>query len=336
MKESVRNFLTGAGLHCLSPDQPHMHRRPVLIVGGALAAALANYMTPSATSSSSGPAAQAVADRADALLSTERLPVLFLGHGSPMNAIEDNAWRRNWQALGHELRSRGTQPRLILCISAHWLTPGWQLTAMSDPRTIHDFGGFPQALFDQQYPAPGSPEMARAISAAVKQPDSGRALDLDEVEWGLDHGTWSVLKPMFPEADIPVIQLSMDYHRPAAEHFAIGRQLARLRERGVLIVGSGNIVHNLRTMRRDAADNQAYDWAIEFDRVTAEHIAQGRLEALNDFQQLGAVAHMAHPSWEHYLPLLYAAGAASEGEEPRFFNDGFQGASISMRSVVWG
>jgi len=140
---------------------------------------------------------------------------------------------------------------------------------------------------------------------------------------------------MFPAADIPVIQLSMDYSRPAAEHFATGQQLAQLRERGVLIVGSGNMVHNLRTMRRDAADNQAYDWAIEFDRVTAEHISQKRLPSLCDFQQLGAVAQMAHPTWEHYLPLLYAAGAVHADDEPRFFNEGFQGASISMRSVVW-
>jgi 4,5-DOPA dioxygenase extradiol len=311
-----------------------MQRRPLLIAGGALAAtALGTYMSTSASVSS--PAAAGLADLAAALPATERLPVLFLGHGSPMNAIEDNAWRRSWQALGQELRARGTQPSLILCVSAHWLTPGWQLTAMSLPPTIHDFGGFPQALFDQQYPAPGSPAMARAISGVVRQPDSGRALDLDEREWGLDHGTWSVLKPMFPDAKIPVIQLSMDYRRPAAEHFAVGRQLAQLRERGVLIVGSGNIVHNLRTMRRDAADNQAYEWAIEFDRITAEHLAQGRLEALNDFQQLGAVAQMAHPSWEHYLPLLYTAGAVTDKEEPRFFNDGFQGASISMRSVIW-
>ncbi len=288
------------------------------------------------TSTALNPAAQRVADLAEVLPTTERLPALFIGHGSPMNAIEDNRWRRSWTALGDELRSRGTAPKLILCISAHWLTPGWQLTAMDAPPTIHDFGGFPQALFDQQYPAPGSPAMAHAISSATTQPDSGRALDLDESEWGLDHGAWSVLKPMFPDASIPVIQLSMDYHRPAAEHFALGRQLSQLRERGVLIVGSGNIVHNLRTMRRDAADNQAYDWAIEFDRITAEHIEHGRLEALNDFRQLGTVAQMAHPSWEHYLPLLYAAGAAQEGEAPRFFNDGFQGASISMRSVVWG
>lgn len=288
------------------------------------------------TSTSASPAAAHISALANVLPSTERLPALFLGHGSPMNAIEDNRWRRSWETLGDELRSRGSAPKLILCISAHWLTTGWQLTAMGQPPTIHDFGGFPQALFDQQYPAPGSPTIAGAISAAVKQPDSGRALDLDQGEWGLDHGAWSVLKPMFPDASIPVIQLSMDYRRPAAEHFAVGRQLAQLRERGVLLVGSGNIVHNLRTMRRDASDHQAYDWAIEFDRITGEHIQQGRLEALNDFQQLGALTQMAHPSWEHYLPLLYTAGAAADGEEPRFFNDGFQGASISMRSVVWG
>lgn len=269
------------------------------------------------------------------LPATERMPVLFVGHGSPMNAIEDNRWRQSWQSLGRDLLARPQPPRLILCISAHWLTPGWQLTAMDRPRTIHDFGGFPQALFDQQYPAPGSPEAARLIGQMVRQPGSGQPLVLDETDWGLDHGAWSILQPMFPAADIPVIQLSMDYSRPANEHFALGQQLAPLRERGVLIVGSGNTVHNLRTMRRDAADNQAYDWAIEFDRITAEHIAQQRLPSLCDFQQLGAVAQMAHPSWEHYLPLLYAAGAVHPDDQPSFFNEGFQGASISMRSVVW-
>ena len=264
-----------------------------------------------------------------------RQPVLFIGHGSPMNAIEDNRWRQRWQALGAELLSLQDPPSLILCISAHWLTSGWQLTAMDKPRTIHDFGGFPQALFDQLYPAPGSPSAARFISQRVLHPVSRQPLVLDETDWGLDHGAWSILKPMFPNADIPVIQLSMDYSRPAAEHFAIGQQLAQLRERGVLIVGSGNTVHNLRTMRRDAADNQAYDWAIEFDRITAEHIAQKRLTSLCDFQQLGAVAQMAHPTWEHYLPLLYAAGAVHAEDEPRVFNEGFQGASISMRSIIW-
>ncbi|MCW5652255.1 4,5-DOPA dioxygenase extradiol [Hydrogenophaga sp.] len=292
-------------------------------------------MTASAQPS---PNTRAASDLAglQALPHTERLPVMFVGHGSPMNAIEDNDWRRTWQALGRELRQRGTQPSLILCISAHWITQGWHLTAMGQPPTIHDFGGFPQALFDQQYPAPGAPAVARAISADVHQPGGDRPLGLDEREWGLDHGTWSVLKPMFPEADIPVIQLSMDYSRPPAEHFALGRELARLRERGVLIVGSGNVVHNLRAVRRDVPNNQAYDWAIEFDRTVAEHIGAGRLASLVDFQQQGAVAQLSHPTWDHYLPLLYAAGAVHEQEAPRYFNEGFQAASISMRSVLWG
>lgn len=270
------------------------------------------------------------------LPATERMPELFLGHGSPMNAIEDNPFRRSWVALGRELMARGTPPRLILCISAHWLTRGWQLTAMKQPRTIHDFGGFPQALFDQQYPAPGDPAGALAISQGVGQPGTGDALGMDTGEWGLDHGSWSVLKPMFPEASIPVVQLSMDDSRPPSEHLALGRQLRALRDRGVLIVGSGNVVHNLRTIRREVPGNQAYDWTIEFDRFTADHIAAGRLDALADFQQLGQLAQLAHPSHEHYLPLLYAAGAVEPDEEPRFFNESYQAASIAMRSVVWG
>jgi len=265
-----------------------------------------------------------------------RLPVLFVGHGSPMNAIEDNDYRRSWQALGTELLAQGPRPQLVLCISAHWLTRGgWALTAMAQPKTIHDFGGFPAELFAEQYPAPGAPAAAAEIAQAVRQPADGSALALDH-EWGLDHGTWSILKPMFPAADIPVLQLSMDYSRPPAEHFALGRQLAALRERGVLIVGSGNVVHNLRTMRFDAAPNQAYDWAIDFDRTVGSQIAKGELAALADFRDLGSVAAQAHPTWEHYLPLLYAAGAAGANEAPRFFNDSFQAASISMRSVVWG
>jgi 4,5-DOPA dioxygenase extradiol len=340
VKECVLRFLVVVSPIPASPEKPSpsMQRRPLIRTGIALAAtAMGIPMSLSSAAQPSTPAATGA--RLESLTDwplTERLPVLFLGHGSPMNVIEDNAYRRNWQALGTELLERGPRPRLILCISAHWITRGWQLTAMEAPRTIHDFGGFPQALFDQQYQAPGSPVMAQAISAAVSQPGSGAPLGLDGLEWGLDHGTWSVLKPMFPDASIPVIQLSMDYSRPPAEHFELGRQLRALRERGVLIVGSGNIVHNLRAIRREAADNQAYDWAIEFDRVTGDHIAQGRLDALSGFQQAGAVAQMAHPTWDHYLPLLYAAGAVEEGEAPRFFNEGFQIASISMRSVVWG
>ncbi len=266
-----------------------------------------------------------------------RLPVLFLGHGSPMNAIGDNAWRRSWQALGAEFGSKWAQPQLILCISAHWLTRGgWWLTAMDKPKTIHDFGGFPQELFDQQYPAPGAPKAVEEIGQAVRQPVSGAALGLDKSEWGLDHGTWSVLKPMFPKADIPVVQLSMDYSRAPAEHYLLGQQLRALRERGVLIVGSGNIVHNLRATKRDAQPNQAYDWAVEFDKVVGEQIRKGDLAALPNFQKLGQVAVQAHPTYDHYLPLLYAAGAVDAAkEQPRFFNEDFQAASISMRSVIW-
>lgn len=265
------------------------------------------------------------------LKKSPRMPVLFVGHGSPMNAIEDNAWRQSWQSLGAEFGVKYPTPQLILCISAHWLTEGWQLTAMAQPKTIHDFGGFPQALFDQQYPAPGAPAAAREISLSISKP----SIALDQQDWGLDHGTWSVLKPMFPAATIPVMQLSMDYTRPAAEHALLGQQLAKLRDYGVLIVGSGNIVHNLRAMKRDAEPDQSYAWAAEFDQKVATQIEQKQLTALASFQSLEPLAQLAHPTFEHYLPLLYAAGATDAKDNARFFNVGFQGASISMRSVVW-
>lgn len=272
-----------------------------------------------------------------ALKPSPTMPVMFVGHGSPMNAIEDTSWRRNWQSMGGELLKRTEAPQLILCISAHWLTrSGWQVTGMAHPKTIHDFGGFPQELFDQQYPAPGAPAVATAIALGLKSPVTGQSLQTDPSEWGLDHGTWSVLKPMFPQANIPVLQLSMDYSRPPAEHYALGRQLAPLRNRGVLIVGSGNIVHNLRAIQRNVADNQAYDWAKEFDAHIGDQIAKGQLGDMQNFLKLGEVAKMAHPSHEHFLPLLYAAGAVKSSEMPRFFNMGFQAASISMRSVLWG
>lgn len=265
------------------------------------------------------------------------MPVLFLGHGSPMNAIEDNPWRHAWQAMGVEILKRAEQPQLILCISAHWLTRGeWQLTGMAKPKTIHDFGGFPQALFDQQYPAPGAPVVARKLAQELQSPASGGAIGVDPAEWGFDHGTWSVLKPMFPKADIAVMQLSMDFSRPPPEHYALGQQLHKLRQRGVLIIGSGNIVHNLRAVKRDTAASEAYDWAIAFDNMAQEQIKKGQLDALQNFQALGDVAKQAHPTYDHYLPLLYAAGAARSTEMPRFFNTGFQSASISMRSVLWG
>jgi 4,5-DOPA dioxygenase extradiol len=266
------------------------------------------------------------------LQKSQRMPVLFLGHGSPMNAIEDNEYRRKWQALGAEFGVTRPRPQLVLCISAHWLTTGWHLTAMDKPRTIHDFGGFPQALFEQQYPAPGAPEVARELGEGIAQP----AVGLDESEWGLDHGAWSVLKPMFPEADIPVIQLSMDYARPPSEHFELGQQLRGLRDQGVLIVGSGNIVHNLRAARWNSRANEAYDWAVDFDSNIAGRIEKGDVAGLADFQQLGSLAQLAHPTYDHYLPLLHAAGATHPGEPVQFFNESYQLGSISMRSAIWG
>ena len=305
-------------------EPSHMRRRDLVGAAGGLAVAGGYLMGESTSAAALGQLTQ--------LKKSERMPVLFVGHGSPMNAIGDNEYRRSWQALGSEFGKRLPQPQLILCISAHWITRGWWLTGMDKPKTIHDFGGFPQELFDQQYAAPGAPAAAQEISKGFTQPPVG----LDAKDWGFDHGTWSVLKPMFPKADIPVIQLSMDYSRPPAEHFAIGQQLKALRERGVLIVGSGNIVHNLRATRRDVAANQAYDWAVEFDSKIADQMQKGDLAGLAGFQKLGQVAQLAHPTYDHYLPLLYAAGAADPKEPLRFFNTNYQSASISMRSAVWG
>ena len=279
--------------------------------------------------------AAAIQNLPASLKKSERMPVLFVGHGSPMNAIGGNEYRRSWQALGAEFGTKMARPQLVLCISAHWLTAGWWLTAMDQPKTIHDFGGFPRELFDQQYPAPGDSAAARVIGHLIKQRASA-PLGLDLNEWGLDHGAWSVLKPMFPDADIPVIQLSMDYSRTPEDHYALAQQLKTLRDHGVLIVASGNIVHNLREMQRGAAGNQAYDWALEFDQTMGGYVQQGNLNALQNFMKLGQVSKMAHPTHEHFLPLLYAAGAVDSKEPMRFFNTSFQGGSISMRSMVWG
>ena len=251
-----------------------------------------------------------------------------------MNCIGDNEYLKSWAALGAQFGSRWPEPQLILCISAHWLTEGWWLTAMDQPRTIHDFGAFPQELFDQQYPAPGFPLAARQISHLVRQRGAA-PLGLN-MSWGLDHGAWSVLKPMFPKAALPVVQLSMDYSRAPSDHYALAQQLKALRRKGVLVIASGNIVHNLSQAQRGAAPHEAYDWALEFDHTVGGYLQQGNLDALQNFQKLGALARMAHPTHEHFLPLLYAAGAVEAGEPARFFNTNFQLASISMRSVVWG
>lgn len=314
-----------------------LNRRQTLLATAVAATAGAAATLPSIAMS---PTTAPVQDltQLPGLKPSPRMPVVFAGHGSPMNVIEPTRWRQAWEALGRQFGEgqRWPTPQLILCISAHWITRGWQVTGMEKPATIHDFGGFPQALFDTQYPAPGAPAVAEALAAGLRQPHTQQAVGVDEHQWGLDHGAWSVLLPMFPKANIPVIQLSMDYSRPPAEHLALGRQLQALRERGVLIVGSGNIVHNLRAMARTAADNQTYDWALEFDAQTTRHLTQGDADGLARFLDWGPATRMAHPTHDHMLPLLYTAGAAQAGEPVQFFNEGFQMAAISMRSVIWG
>lgn len=257
-----------------------------------------------------------------------KMPVLFIGHGSPMNAISANPFTQHLQRWGASL----PRPSAILVVSAHWLTRGSTGVTVNDKlATIHDFSGFPAELHAMQYPAAGHPALAAKAAALVR---SGQAQLTDQ--WGLDHGTWTVLHHLYPQADVPVFQVSIDYNQPAPYHYAVGKELAALREQGVLVIGSGNIVHNLRATQRDAAPNQTYDWSQEFDTRATGLLQQGQLSALSDFRQWGSIAAQAHPTYEHYLPLLYAAGAVDAKEAPRFFNTSFQAASISMRSVVWG
>jgi 4,5-DOPA dioxygenase extradiol len=260
----------------------------------------------------------------------DRLPVLFLGHGSPMNGIEDNEFSASWKALGREI----PRPKAILFVSAHWLTRGTAVTAMERPRTIHDFGGFPKALYEVRYPAPGSPASAREVASAL----GGEGIGLDR-EWGLDHGTWTIARHMYPEADVPVLQLSIDYHRPAGWHYGLGRLLRGLRRRGVLIVGSGNMVHNLRMGAFDRMDDPAgygYDWAHEMNAVFKARIGSGDHAGLVAWEKLGPAARLAIPTPDHYYPLLYVLGAMEEGENPVFFNDKAVGGSFTMTSVRAG
>jgi len=256
--------------------------------------------------------------------SSQRMPVLFVGHGNPMNAIEPNRFHNRWQALGREL----PRPRTVLCISAHWETRGLYLTASGQPETIHDFYGFPKALFDVHYPAPGDPELARRGADLL----AGEGARLDPVR-GLDHGAWSVLIAMYPEADVPVVQLSLDTTRPGTFHYDVARSLAPLRDEGVLILGSGNIVHNLRLF--DYHDPEPLDWAIDFDATVRQRIVSGEHGDLIDHAGLGHGAGLAIPTPEHYLPLLYALALQKEDEQPAFFNNVVTG-SISMTSIRIG
>lgn len=267
----------------------------------------------------------ALSSATEAFAKTARMPVMFVGHGNPMNAIVDSDFSRKWQELGRTL----PHPAAILSISAHWLTSnGTKVTAMDKPKTIHDFGGFPDALFAVQYPAPGAPALAAQTQELVATPHVG--LDQD---WGLDHGTWSVLVRMYPDAAIPVYQLSIDYGQPMHFHHALGMQLQKLRDRGVLIMGSGNVVHNLREFEMGA---KPFDWAVEFDKHIADGITSGNDQSILDFQKLGALAKKAHPTYDHLLPLLYVLGAKTPHDKFSFFNEAIDAGSVAMRSVVYG
>ncbi|GAA4281866.1 4,5-DOPA-extradiol-dioxygenase [Gaetbulibacter aestuarii] len=262
------------------------------------------------------------------LNNTGKMPVLFLGHGSPMNAIENNEFVEGFRQVGNTLK----RPRAILCISAHWETNGTYVTAMPNPRTIHDFGGFPKALFDVQYPAPGSPELAQETKNIIKK----TAVGLDD-KWGLDHGAWSVIKHMYPEANIPVIQMSIDYSKPAKYHFELAKELQLLRRKGILIVGSGNMVHNLRKVAWNKLNETfAYDWAIEANELMKSYILSGNYENLINFRSQGTAFDLAIPTPEHYLPLLYALALKEESEDISIFNDKPVGGSLTMTSVKIG
>lgn len=261
--------------------------------------------------------------------STVKMPVLFLGHGSPMNAIEENEFVKGFRDVAKEIPN----PKAILCVSAHWETKGTFVTAMEKPMTIHDFGGFPQALFDVQYPAPGSPELAKETKSIVKKTD----VALDD-KWGLDHGAWSVIKHMYPNADIPVIQMSLDYEQTPQFHYDLARELKLLREKGVLIVGSGNMVHNLRMVAWDKlnADEFGFDWALEASDKMKKYILGGDHKQLINFRSQGKSFYLAIPTPEHFLPLLYSLALKEENEHVGLFNDKAVAGSLTMTSVKIG
>ncbi len=267
---------------------------------------------------------------ADSLSNSDRMPALFLGHGSPMNAIEENQFVKGFREAGRAIEPA---PKAILCISAHWFTKGTMVTAMESPKTIHDFYGFPKELFAVQYPAPGNPELAEETAKIL----SGYDVDLDH-EWGLDHGAWSVIKHMYPEANIPVIQLSIDYTKPPSYHFELAQRLAQLRDKGVLIIGSGNIVHNLRMIDWKGADldDHGYDWAREARAKINELLVDGNIDPLLAYQNQGQAWNLAIPSPDHFLPLIYTIGLQGKSDNLSLFNDKLVMGSISMTSVVIG
>ena len=257
------------------------------------------------------------------------MPVLFIGHGSPMNGIEDNEFSKTWTAMAKEL----PVPKAVLVISAHWFTRGTHITAMDFPKTIHDFGGFPDALFQVQYPAPGNPELAKETAALIHSADVGLSHD-----WGLDHGAWTVVRHMYPEAVIPVLQMSIDYTKPAKYHYELAKEIYELRKKGVLIIGSGNMVHNLKMVAWDKLNEPSYgyDWANEINDTFKKLIAEGTHDKLINYQQLGKDALLAIPTPDHYLPLIYTLGLQNKNESISFFNDNAVGGSLTMTSVKFG
>ncbi len=258
---------------------------------------------------------------------TELMPVLFMGHGSPMNGIEINEFSSKWGEIARQIPI----PQAVLVISAHWFTQGTRITAMDLPPTIHDFGGFPQALFDVQYPAPGNPKLAKETADLVKS----TSIILDH-DWGLDHGAWSVIKHMYPNANIPILQLSIDYTKGAQHHYDLAKELSALRKKGVLILGSGNMVHNLRMMSWEMINGGGYDWAIEANEKLKNAILNKNHQSLINPQTMGNDVMLGIPTVEHYLPLMYTIALQNEQEEASIFNDKAVGGSLTMTSVQIG
>lgn len=258
---------------------------------------------------------------------TTRMPVLFIGHGSPMNAIEINEFTLSLQALGKKI----PPPKAILCISAHWLTEGTWVTHMLHPKTIHDFYGFPKALFDIEYPAPGSPDVADLVRLTVKKPK----IHPDDETWGLDHGTWSVVRHLYPQANIPVVQLSIYLEQPGEYHYQVGQQLKSLRDQGILIVGSGNVVHNLPKIVW-GENPKPYDWAIEFDEWIKKKLIARDFQSLATQYTHSVAGQLSVPIPDHYFPLLYALGATNDEDNLSFLYEGIQNGSISMRTLRFG
>lgn len=264
----------------------------------------------------------------EAFSKTPKMPVLFLGHGSPMNAIEENEFVTGFRNIASDI----PKPNAILCVSAHWETKGTYVTAMQNPRTIHDFGGFPKELFAVQYPAPGSPALAAETKSLIMKTSVG----MDD-QWGLDHGAWSVIKHLYPKADIPVIQMSIDYRQAPQYHYELAQQLKSLREKGILVIGSGNMVHNLRMVAWNQLNEHfGFDWAIEANETMKRHILDGDHQPLINFRSQGRAFDLAIPTPEHYLPLLYALALKEEKEAISLFNDKAVAGSLTMTSVKIG